>query len=118
MPGYVAVTHSQWFDHLAPQRFWNEVDFWRPSAQHAFNGPPGSHFFFKLKAPHNAVGGLGLMARFTRLPDWLAWECFEQGNGAATFAEQRKTARSWTISRWSSTSSTSCAGSRRPDAVN
>jgi putative restriction endonuclease len=91
MHGYVAVTHHGWFEHLAPRRFWDEVNFWRPSAHHGFNGPPGSPFFFKLKAPHNAIAGFGLVARFARLPDWLAWECFGEGNGASSFAamEQR-----------------------------
>jgi putative restriction endonuclease len=85
--GYVAVTHHRWFEHLGIRRFWDEVNFWRPSAHHSFNGPPGSPFFFKLKAPHNAIGGFGLVTTFSRLPEWLAWECFGEGNGAATFAE-------------------------------
>lgn len=87
MHGYVAVTHHDWFQHLAQRRFWEEVNFWRPSATHGFRGEPGSPFFFKLKAPHNAIGGFGLVARFARLPDWLAWECFGEGNGAASFEE-------------------------------
>jgi putative restriction endonuclease len=41
----------------------------------------------RLKAPRNAIGGFGIFARFDRLPEWLAWECFEQGNGAATLSE-------------------------------
>jgi putative restriction endonuclease len=90
MHGYVAVTHQRWFQHLALRRFWEEVNFWRPSAFHAFNGPAGSPFFFKLKAPHNAIGGFGLVARFGRLPDWLAWECFGEGNGAASFDEMEQ----------------------------
>ena len=49
-----------------------------------------SPFFFKLKAPHNAIGGFGFVARFSRLPDWLAWECFGEGNGAATFSEMEQ----------------------------
>lgn len=90
MDGYVAVTHHDWFQHLAQGRFWEEVNFWRPSAHHGFNGPPGSPFFFKLKAPHNAIGGFGFVARFSRLPDWLAWECFGEGNGAASFEEMEQ----------------------------
>jgi putative restriction endonuclease len=90
MNGYVAVTHHRWFQHLAQRRFWEEVNFWRPSAHHSFNGPAGSPFFFKLKAPHNAIGGFGLVARFARLPDWLAWECFGEGNGAASFDEMEQ----------------------------
>lgn len=90
MDGYVAVTHHDWFQHLAQRRFWEEVNFWRPSPHHGFNGPPGSPFFFKLKAPHNAIGGFGVVARFSRLPDWLAWECFGEGNGAASFDEMEQ----------------------------
>jgi putative restriction endonuclease len=90
MRGYVAVTHHRWFEHLAPRLFWEEVNFWRPSAFHSFNGPPGSPFFFKLKAPHNAIGGFGLVTRFDRLPDWFAWECFGEANGAASFEEMEQ----------------------------
>jgi putative restriction endonuclease len=88
--GYVAVTHQDWFHNLAQRVIWEEVNFWRPSAYHSFNGPPGSPFFFKLKAPINAIGGFGLVARFSRLPDWLAWECFGEANGAASFDEMEQ----------------------------
>lgn len=90
MYGYVAVTHHRWFEHLAQRRFWEEVNFWRPSAHHSFKDPPGSPFFFKLKSPLNAIGGFGLVARFARLPDWLAWECFGEGNGAVSFEEMEQ----------------------------
>lgn len=89
MQGYVAVTHYDWFQHLAPRRFWDEVNFWRPSAHHNFKGEPGTPVFFKLKAPHNAIGGFGLVSSFSRLPDWLAWECFGEANGASTFREMQ-----------------------------
>ena len=90
MEGHIAVTHYEWYKHLARRRFWDEVNFWRPSAHHGFRGAPGSPFFFKLKAPHNAIGGFGLVARFSRLPDWLAWESFGEANGAASFAEMEQ----------------------------
>lgn len=61
------------------------VNFWSPSDYYAFHGTPGAPFFFKLKAPRNAIGGFGYVASFSRLPDWLAWECFGEGNGAPTF---------------------------------
>src|SRR3954471_2658792 len=44
---------------------------------------PGEPFFFKLKAPYNAIGGFGLFARFARLPVWRAWDVFGQANGTA-----------------------------------
>jgi putative restriction endonuclease len=82
LEGWVAVTHSDWFDLLARQPRREEVNFWSPSDYYAFHGSPGAPFFFKLKAPRNAIGGFGYVASFSRLPEWLAWECFGEGNGA------------------------------------
>lgn len=90
MHGWIAVTHSDWFDFLARQRHREEVNFWSPSDYHAFHGTPGAPFFFKLKAPRNAIGGFGYVASFSRLPDWLAWECFGEGNGAATLEDFKR----------------------------
>ncbi len=87
MLGYVANTHHDWFDFLARRRTWDEVNFWSPSDYYAFRGQPGSPFFFRLKAPRNAIAGFGIVARFDKLPEWLAWECFGEGNGAATLTE-------------------------------
>jgi len=89
MKGYVANTHSDWFDFLAQRSAWEEVNFWNPSDYYAFRGEPGSPFIFRLKSPRNAIGGFGIVARFAKLPEWLAWECFAQGNGAATFEEMQ-----------------------------
>jgi putative restriction endonuclease len=90
MEGWVAVTHSDWFDFLARQTRREEVNFWSPSDYYAFHGTPGSPFFFKLKAPRNAIGGFGYVASFTKLPEWLAWECFGEGNGSPTLQDLRK----------------------------
>jgi len=89
MKGYVANTHGDWFDFLARRSVWEEVNFWNPSDYYAFRGEPGSPFIFRLKSPRNAIGGFGIVARFSKLPEWLAWECFTQGNGAATFEEMQ-----------------------------
>jgi len=88
--GYIANTHSDWFDYLAQKGHWEEVNFWNPSDYYAFRGEPGSPFFFRLKSPRNAIGGFGFVSGFAKLPEWLAWECFEQGNGAETFAEMQE----------------------------
>ena len=85
MQGYVTPTHYGWYQHLSQKRFWGEVNFWRPSPHHGFKGDPGTPFFFKLKSPHNAVCGFGQVNRFDRLPEWLAWECFGEANGASSF---------------------------------
>ncbi len=82
MKGWIANTHHDWFDFLAQKRFWPEVNFWTPSDYFAFRGEPGSAFFFRLKAPRNMIGGFGYVQRFARLPEWLAWDCFGEGNGA------------------------------------
>jgi putative restriction endonuclease len=85
--GFVANTHYDWFSFLARKRTWDEVNFWNPSDFYSFRGEPGSPFFFRLKSPRNAIGGFGIFTRFDKLPEWLAWECFQQGNGAATLEE-------------------------------
>lgn len=90
MKGWVANTHSDWFDFLARRGHWEEVNFWNPSDYYAFRGEPGSPFFFRLKSPRNAIGGFGLVSGFARLPEWLAWECFGEGNGAESFAEMQE----------------------------
>ncbi len=67
------------------QKNLDELNFWTPSAHWGFRGEVGSPFFFKLKARYNhAICGFAYFARFTRLPDWLAWETFGLKNGCAT----------------------------------
>ena len=39
-------------------------------------------FFFKLKSPHNAIGGFGFLGPIATVPLSLAWEAFGQKNGA------------------------------------
>lgn len=85
MTGYVANTDHDWFDFLRRRpEPWDEVNFWNPSDRAAFRGSPGAPFFFRLKAPRNVIGGFGLVSMYTALPEWLAWECFGEANGAAT----------------------------------
>ncbi len=100
MQGYIANTHHDWFDFLSRKAIWEEVNFWSPSDYYRFRGAPGSPFFFRLKSPRNVIGGFGIVSRFDRLPEWLAWECFGRGNGApaleslqARLAELRRTNR-------------------------
>ena len=82
MKGWIANTHHGWFDFLSQRPYWPEVNFWTPSDYYAFRGEPGSPFFFRLLAPRNKINGFGYVQRFARLPEWLAWECFGEGNGA------------------------------------
>ncbi|MHB8877795.1 MAG: HNH endonuclease [Myxococcaceae bacterium] len=88
MRGYVATTDFEWFTFLRDRQPLDEVNFWQPSA-HGFNAPPGTPFFFKLKAPHNAIGGFGIFARYEAATPRLAWEAFGEKNGAASFDQMR-----------------------------
>lgn len=83
-PGTIAPTDYGWYSFLSRRRHWDEVNFWTPSTYFAFAAPEYSPFLFKLKAPHNAVAGFGYFARYAPLPDWLAWDCFGEGNGCAS----------------------------------
>jgi putative restriction endonuclease len=87
MEGWMAVTHFDWYTFLSIKPYWDEVNFWSPSDYYAFRGTLGAPYLFKLTAPHNAIAGFGIYSRFDRLPDWLAWECFQSGNGARTYSE-------------------------------
>ena len=85
MHGTVAVTDFGWYEFLA-DRGLQEVNFWTPSDRRPFSAPELSPFFFKLKAPHRAIAGFGYFAKWSSLPDWLAWECFGEGNGTSSLA--------------------------------
>jgi putative restriction endonuclease len=78
--GFVAPTDHGWYQFLRARPELTEVNFWRPSGR-VFNLAPGAPFFFKLKRPHNAIGGFGLFARAQRLPVWRAWDVFGPANG-------------------------------------
>jgi hypothetical protein len=75
MNGTVGITDHGWYEFLMAQGGLDEVNLWTPSAHWAFRGDVGSPFFFKLKARHgHAICGFAYFARYTHLPDWLAWE--------------------------------------------
>ena len=89
MLGTIAVTDYGWYATLLAQQPLDEVNFWKPSATRTTRAREFSPFFFKLRAPHNAICGFGYFARYSRLPDWLAWDTFGTGNGCASLAEMR-----------------------------
>ncbi len=77
MNGTVAITDHGWYQFLLAQDDLDEVNFWTPSAHWGFRGEVGAPFFFKLKAQYDhAICGFAHFARYSRLPDWLAWETF------------------------------------------
>lgn len=90
MIGTIAITDRGWYQKLRLRPNLEEVNFWKPSATRAFNAPELSPFFFKLKAPQNAICGFGYFSRYARLPDWLAWESFGVGNGCESLQEMRE----------------------------
>lgn len=83
MRGFVATTDHEWFTFLRGRQPVEEVNFWQPSA-HGFKAPPGTPFFFKLKSPHNTIGGFGVFARYEAATVRLAWDAFGENNGAPT----------------------------------
>ena len=90
MRGHIANTDWDWFSFLSAQPALEEVNFWRPSGKiNSVSLQPGEPFFFKLKAPRNAIGGFGYFARYSNAPLWYAWESFGVRNGAPNFESMR-----------------------------
>lgn len=89
MRGYVGITDWDWYRHLLARRA-AEANFWTPSAKPFKAIDVGAPFFFLLKAPRSTVCGYGIFAKFSILPDWLAWEAFGEANGVASADELRK----------------------------
>lgn len=87
--GFVAPTDHDWYRYLRARPHLDEVNFWRPGAVGFAALSPGEPFFFKLKSPHDAIGGFGQFARFTRLPLWRSWDVFGEENGVPTLDELR-----------------------------
>src|SRR5438477_867039 len=86
-PATIAITDYHWYQFLSQRRSWDEVNFWKPTTTQRFRAPEFSPFLFKLKAPHRAIAGFGYFARYSELPEWLAWDCFGQANGCASREE-------------------------------
>ncbi len=85
--GYIGLTDPDWYQFLSQQAYVDECNFWQPHAGQAFRAlKPGELFFFKLRAPLKAIAGFGFFERYETLPAWLAWECFEEMNGAPDMA--------------------------------
>ena len=86
---WVGITDFDWYRFLAASPDLDEVNFWQPSAGRAPVAlPAGAPFLFKL---HSAQGGFvvggGFVARYSKVPVYLAWEAFGAKNGAASREE-------------------------------
>src|ERR1043165_8491599 len=92
MRGYVATTDHDRFTFLrAIEPPISEVNFWKPGSRTNFAAlAPGEPIFFKLKAPHNAIGGFGYFVHFSRLPVSVVWEMYGDANGASSYSEMRE----------------------------
>ncbi len=102
LPAVVAPTDYRWFSHFRPRderTSVDEVNFWRPSAQTAFRAlAPNQPFFFRLKAPYNAIAGFGFFAVWSPVPIPVAWEFFGDRNGDASKAAFERRIRGYRAS--------------------
>lgn len=84
--GFIGLTDPDWHSFLRSLPRVDEVNFWQPHGGRVFRAiQRGDPFFFKLRAPHKAIGGFGFFERYDSLPAWLAWDCFAEMNGAPDF---------------------------------
>ncbi len=92
MRGFVANSDYEQFAFLrSVQPAVDEVNFWRPGSETSFKAlKPGEPFFFKLKAPRNAIAGFGYFAHFSFLPVSMAWEIYRHANGAPSYTAMRE----------------------------
>jgi putative restriction endonuclease len=85
MKYYLAVTDFEWYNFLFSRNN-EDINFWQPGGLQHFKAiSPGAPFLFKLKNPYNAIAGIGFFSSHSILPIDVAWNIFEQGNGAETF---------------------------------
>lgn len=89
---YLGVTDIDWYQYLSGlQPPPEDINFWQPGGTQGFKVlGAGEPFLFKLKAPHNAIGGLGFFTSYSRLPLSVAWETFLDQNGCRSFEVFRK----------------------------
>lgn len=84
MKYYLGVTDWHWYNYLS-QNSPEDVNFWQPGGRTAFRVlETGGPFLFKLKSPHNAIGGIGFFMAQSQIPLSLAWDTFQNRNGFAT----------------------------------
>lgn len=89
---FIGITDQAWFDTLSSLTSSpDEVNFWQPSGKSTFRAlQPGELFLFKLHSPNDYIVGGGFFAHSTLLPLSLAWEAFQEKNGANSLLEMRQ----------------------------
>jgi HNH endonuclease len=91
MKAFVGVTDGDWYRFLRDRPDLDEVNFWQPGGNRPFKTlTPGDLFFFKLHYPENFVVGGGVFAHATMAASRLAWEAFDEKNGAPTYEVMRE----------------------------
>jgi len=91
MKVYVGITDGDWYRFLEAVRP-EEVNFWQPGGARGFKVlEPGGPFLFKLHAPDHFIVGGGYFLRYVTMPVTLAWQTFEEKNGAPSFLRMRDT---------------------------
>jgi len=87
---FIGITDQAWFDYLSSLAATDEVNFWQPSGKTTFRAlHPGELFLFKLHSPKDHIAGGGFFAHSTLLPISLAWDAFQEKNGASSLLEMR-----------------------------
>lgn len=88
MKFWVGVTDTKWYEYLRGRNP-EDVNFWQPSGQHRdFKMiEEGAPFLFKLKAPFNAIGGVGFFLTQKYFPLSVVWDAFEERNGCSSYSE-------------------------------
>jgi putative restriction endonuclease len=88
---FIGITDQDWFDSLCSLPVPEEVNFWQPSGKTTFRAlQPGELFLFKLHSHKDYIAGGGFFAHSTLLPISLAWEAFQEKNGANSLLEMRQ----------------------------
>jgi len=86
--GLIAPTDFDWYQKLSTIENLDEVNFWQPAGHRPFRSiSPGDPFFFKLKTPHNAIGGFGYYFHSSAFPARSAWDAFGEKNGVGSYSE-------------------------------
>ncbi|HZP75560.1 MAG TPA: HNH endonuclease [Pseudolabrys sp.] len=86
----VAVTDKDWFDYLRSKEDLTEVNFWAPGAAPFKALERDELFLFKLHSPLNFIVGGGFFTYANAIPCSLAWEAFQDANGAVSLVEMRR----------------------------
>jgi len=89
MKYFIAVTDIQWYRFLAALRP-DELNFWRPGGGSFRAINENDLLLFKLHSPVNYIVGGGFFVRYSVLPVSLAWDAFEEKNGAPSLTALRQ----------------------------